>query len=1145
MLWVRTSREVQVRLPLAREILCPNASPHCRRGTLVPLYPTLSSQLAAIAREYGLPSTGGLVIYLLSTSDPSSATNAALPDTAGLAGEGGPRIGEEAWSLLWERLFQEEEEEILLEGENESATDEEYDDIAPPVPPIPRSHLANISHLHDLQDDGVAGGETAASTPLSERRIASDSDAALFSDAEHEQTRTSFSSDVDGSVYSQWPEQEGAGSRRNRQGSASASAGRRPSTSSSRFGIGRGPPPSLPSSVSNSRGAKGLSSFSTSSQPNLRQTSRQSVTSTRSLHSRSYHNLYPSSGRSTSTGSYSAAPLGGAGYGSSIVVGKVEFDIDWRRGGRSRWYEGWVEAAENAVTPGSSTLPSPLPGYTDGTSDGGERTMASRNVSSGTNGPPPARQELHLPNLVGLRRTQEDSVEVLDRPPAPEMRVRTASGRSRAVESGMSGYSMAAVAGHSGVDEDDVPLRGSPRSASPSPSRLSTRSRSSSILSPVEEGVAPLSSLFPDAVQQLGYAPIPANEEQGNSPLSNGDDDSYAPLSPADDEGYAPLDDESYTPLAGNDAELDEELLPRKASVGSKEDSLPSDYDDVESDLQTAGDPLGDVFPSDEATWQTMSVASAVAEEEEDEVRRESRELAMLETTGLGIMGARIEGLAAPAGVLERQEQDETNDEAGLPPPQDDVSDIVSLLKSGQSENKDDAVNLASPIHLSSSTFESAKSNRDSLTPRVAQLIEDDDDLATSSGRAPDVADSPPTSISDRAAQVQRRGVYDWAQSPNLDGEAMDHDQIVAASPVVFPPTAEASPVARDLAPSGSHRESQRNSTIGLMEDLDDLERALEELSPRNGSRSRGGPSSNGIPLFAAPLPFTMEAPAHELSADDNAFSDDESFESPGIELLQIPDSQTTSPSNSVPTSPLLATRPVYVYPTSAGGRPSSRPTSRPIPSRPEGPARTLTADMPGYGRDSALEILAPPSPSSVIEPTTPLPSVHPAIAPTSPPSIQDADPIASRTPRTSSLAKVAAVPGPSIPPPALPTPVQSDDQRISRALPPVPPTQPLVASEPPLLPTPSTSRSPVLKSLRSWKSDKGDKSPNSSRKRSSEPGESETAKKSFFEKPARKLNAFLRKRSDCEFCFLSLSLSASVLTVVLRQLRPITPTRR
>ncbi|PWN54050.1 hypothetical protein IE53DRAFT_49705 [Violaceomyces palustris] len=64
---------------------------HFRRGTLLPLYPTLGGQLYAIAREYGLPSVGGLSVYLVDDGE----------------GNLGPRIGDSAWSALWSTYFDE------------------------------------------------------------------------------------------------------------------------------------------------------------------------------------------------------------------------------------------------------------------------------------------------------------------------------------------------------------------------------------------------------------------------------------------------------------------------------------------------------------------------------------------------------------------------------------------------------------------------------------------------------------------------------------------------------------------------------------------------------------------------------------------------------------------------------------------------------------------------------------------------------------------------------------------------------------------------------------------------------------------------------------------------------------------------------
>ncbi|WFD05043.1 hypothetical protein MVES1_000368 [Malassezia vespertilionis] len=64
---------------------------HTRRGILLPLYPTLGGQLYALAREYGLPSIGGISLYLQDNG----------------SGEGGPRIGDATWATLWSAFFEE------------------------------------------------------------------------------------------------------------------------------------------------------------------------------------------------------------------------------------------------------------------------------------------------------------------------------------------------------------------------------------------------------------------------------------------------------------------------------------------------------------------------------------------------------------------------------------------------------------------------------------------------------------------------------------------------------------------------------------------------------------------------------------------------------------------------------------------------------------------------------------------------------------------------------------------------------------------------------------------------------------------------------------------------------------------------------
>ncbi|EPQ60104.1 hypothetical protein GLOTRDRAFT_118518 [Gloeophyllum trabeum ATCC 11539] len=90
-----------------------------RRGTLVPLYPTLQSQLGAIAKEYALPSTVGMILYLVSTTP--RRQGALSPQQSidmghgGMEGEEpGPRLSEEIWKLLWSRVARTEREEAGL-----------------------------------------------------------------------------------------------------------------------------------------------------------------------------------------------------------------------------------------------------------------------------------------------------------------------------------------------------------------------------------------------------------------------------------------------------------------------------------------------------------------------------------------------------------------------------------------------------------------------------------------------------------------------------------------------------------------------------------------------------------------------------------------------------------------------------------------------------------------------------------------------------------------------------------------------------------------------------------------------------------------------------------------------------------------------
>jgi hypothetical protein len=867
--------------------------------------------------------------------------------------------------MLWGRLFETEEEERA--GDDESNSDED-DYPAPPVPPIPVSHRPNKSRMHNLSDNGVQSPDASMNSNGREDEA----------DIEHK----SFSSDADESLSSTMGPRE--------QWSGSSTASRLPGNT---FDIGRGPPPGLPSPVSRSNSHRRPSTTPASSSSHQRQASRQvsrqSILSHRSSRSRI---------------NSPSQPLVGAGFGQSLIVGKIEFDIDWRRGGRSRWYEGWVEGAEaSGASESSGVAASPMASYTDsgpptgegnvfppGTrSVGGDMDGTPRGTSflrNGTQAPLPARHALFLPSLVGQRRGQEGSTPDLavdPQPvPPPEMRVRTASGTSRNILSGSSIYS------HPTLDNRT--------SDSGTPRTRSTSSESSSIHS----------STLEDHVVRRSLSIAHSTSE------------------------YAPLVDEEE----------------------------PSEEEEVQFDGK---DPLEDVFPSDEATWKSIGLAA----QSSDETMRGQEEHEMVETTGLGIMGARVGDLVgtAPAGVVESKVE-ETRDQQGIAPVQDDVAEVMAMLRSGQSDNKSDAVNLASPIHLDSSPSHPGEA----FTSRIPQPV---------------VA---------REQQV----------ASSNHGSAQPTPTVL--SPVVVPPTQNTSPESFGLMRS---LDSQRASTIGLNHNLDELERALADLSPR-AARVRTTSST------AAAAPRTIATILPPV-AEDAAL------------LGHSPPANSTPRSRSP--SPLLASRPTFVYPVP---RLSSERRDRP----------TIVSDVPGYSTDTNAERDAPISPPTNgyaplpdIRSPGPLALSYSRAASLDQPSVSDAVDASSQ----STLVKGVAQAFPVVPDvPALPVataPVLDkkaaiEAQRIVRASPLKLEDQVRGAQEPPLVPTPSSSgprssgflrkRSSPKLNDKSPKLDKKSpsmenlKSPKMERKSLSDQGD---GKNSFFAKPTFKFNAFFKRGSDCK----------------------------
>lgn len=1027
----------------------------------------MSAQLSAIAREYGLPSTGGLVLYLLSTSDPNASN--------GFAGEGGPRIGEEAWKMLWGRLFEEaEEEEIIAQVETESFSDEDYDAArqAPPMPPIPSSHL-NSHRNGYLQSDG----ETEA-------------------DMETEDLLDS----------------------------KGKSSSRRASNSSTKFSQGRGFPTGLPSPISRSTSAaaansnsnprRAFSTFSTTSQPNLRSTaSRQSFSSNHSLRSKAFP--HPNN-RSPSVSNFSNKPLGGLGYGSSIIVGKVEFDIDMRRGGRSKWYENWVEGAQDLSSTnnvpgsnisGSSAIPSPSFQDFQHSSHGRDdiSSMSDRSPQSSNTSPiviPPSpvhslRELVPVPvqetaSVAGsapiietieepVKELRElslrDSATVFSRPQsmifqsrevetvptvedvvesraigvrgkrgAPEMRIRTASGTSQAVELGT--YS---DLGHE-PEESHHDFDSASRESSESPS-------------PLPPGGSPRLSNI-----QLSNPTVPDHE----------DTHPYTALADSEDEQDVQMEPSShYTPLPDqSDRDLDEDSDSDAASLDEPTLTIPA---------STEHESIDDIFPSDEATWRSLA-----AEPNHDSPAHEDVEIGMVETTGLGIMGARVEEMVAtsPVGVIEKLHGKESNDEAGLPPPQDDIADVQSLLQVRVSAPEPLTAIQIAPLPSSNisgpldTVFDAPADNATYLAEAAARRPIETDSRFSGSRTSSDGNDTPSPSTGHNASY--RQGGSQWVRPDDLDSSdqsTTDHSTLDSDS---HHPARYSASISEDLEEEGRNvvgdlppalpnhmaedrlTESNRSSTIGLMENLDDLERALEELSPR---LKRVGDGSTNKGLFIQPPPPSL---FNSKSADSG--------------------------------SPRLGTRPVFIYPSSS--RSESNPYGRQISPRVPSTSSIPSNQYVVEGGVSEDTFNVPES--SYDNGNTPLasPQIDDSYTPRAVP----------RTPRTASSSN-GSTSRPMTSHPSLDDTSSrmniNDQSRSNRSSPQV--QQDDSGFEPPLIPTPPP-RSPALSAFRRSKKAEG-KSKNLS-------VDEDKKEKTFF---GKKLNG-LFKKPDGESTYFLLDLDVTIL---------------
>lgn len=756
-------------------------SPTIRRGTLIPLYPTLSSQLAAIAREYGLPSSGGLVLYLLSTADPT--TQAPLPHAAAYTGDTGPRIGDHAWNMLWGQLLAEEESERqdALYGAPEdygfgSENDSEDAEGLPPVPPIPSEH----AEQHRARRESSGGsGEADSATEAEESAPPSDH----------------LSAAADGS------------------------ATRAGSTTAAQAALGRGMPASTPQ---NGKQARRIGSLPTLSQTHG---SRQCLRAGPSrgggsnLRGASASYLYSSlpasaasSGRSNRSVSYSPSVFTAQGgprsapvlptYGSSIVVGKVEFDVH-SSSRQGKWYESWLASAKSAPVgqPVSQSL--------------GE--VSSQLPAS------ESRQELRLPSMLAHQMPGRRAGFIAQ--PFAFPRKRDSDVSHVASSDGGAAISTAAGHGHSGSTSSTAD--GSGFGVEARRDSMSNRLADSSVETP-----RPFHSRKPSSVVSRTESVVSPEER-----LPNG--------TRAEDSGYAPLpDSEDDAVAAGTHHHARTASSQSRSTNSSGADGGMPDAGDL-TNRRHHGDPLGDVFGSDEIAWQGIAGDDASSTRNADHG---------IVSTGLGIAEAgRIAGFPTAAGVAEHAVAETLGPRSSSSslPPQDDVAEVAALLSPTTVGPPNGSALLASPIRLDS----------------VKEAVDDTGVFTSAADEKKRASNFIPTHATRRSISTVNFTVRPPSTAASRSPEELSqraHRQGWSEVPAVVDPTMSTSTSISSIA--GLTEESVGGasataSSIGLERDLNDLEQALAELSPARSFPSR----TNALPF--APSAETTAQPVPEGAA--------------------------------------------------------------------------------------------------------------------------------------------------------------------------------------------------------------------------------------------------------------------------------------
>ncbi|KNZ53291.1 hypothetical protein VP01_328g8 [Puccinia sorghi] len=303
------------------------------RGVLIPLYPTLAAQMAAIAREYALPSTGGMMVYMVEAS----------PTVGDLAKQlvGGPKISEAAWHILWSGVFEEEEAEAfereLQERENQlrHCCDEYQQDNAEEA-------------LNNSVEDLLGSPLDFPTPPLHNRPSLSTLGRTNLYDPSFPHTASSISSSDDSKLHS-------TNNTLDKRYLLGHTTGGRFNLANGLQHHGRSQSTCMSNKIHPTSAPPHSSSVEMPPRPSTSLSIQPPFSTGRRVIS-ARHLIHPppmsDRGSSYSTSSYRPRRIG-----AGMIVGKIEFDIDSSRS-NGRWYEQWINPSRlNARHNPSSTTP--------------------------------------------------------------------------------------------------------------------------------------------------------------------------------------------------------------------------------------------------------------------------------------------------------------------------------------------------------------------------------------------------------------------------------------------------------------------------------------------------------------------------------------------------------------------------------------------------------------------------------------------------------------------------------------------------------------------------------------------------------------------------------------------------------------------